>query len=133
MRALGIEFSSTCMHYVALRVHEGECELIGANRVELGGTRDKGALVAFQDATKTIFNDVSPDVIGIKQKPESGRMSAGAAALKMEGIVIANAPCSVEFVSGHKINQVTFDEFSLYAYQKPALKTAFVVLNTVTV
>jgi hypothetical protein len=51
-------------------------------------------------------------------------MRAGAAALKMEGIILANSPCSVDFVSGARINACAVSDESLHAYLQPSLKAA---------
>jgi len=117
------------MNYVGIS-YDGETQIVvTSSRMILGGTRDRDALVAFQNATKTLLNDFAPDYIAIKAKPESGQMRSGSAALKMEGIVLANAPCPVEFVSGQKINKIEDEDKSLYGYLQPALKAAIVVRN----
>jgi hypothetical protein len=129
MRILGIDFASSNMNYVGIS-YDGETQIVvTSSRMILGGTRERDALVAFQDATKTLLNDFAPDYIAIKAKPESGQMRSGSAALKMEGIVLANAPCPVEFVSGQKINIIEDEDKSLYGYLQPALKAAIVVRN----
>lgn len=56
-------------------------------------------------------------------------MQAGAASLKMEAILLANAPCAVAFVSGARINQTDAEDLSLYAYLQPALKAAVAAFN----
>jgi hypothetical protein len=129
MRILGIEFASSNMNYVGIS-YDGETQIVvTSSRMILGETRDRDALVAFQNATKTLLNDFVPEYIAIKAKPESGQMRSGSAALKMEGIVLANAPCPVEFVSGQKINKIEDEDKSLYGYLQPALKAAIVVRN----
>lgn len=130
MKILGIEFASSEMNYVGLSAEDGTYAVVTSSRMTLGGTRDRDALVAFQNAVKTLLNDFGPDYLAIKEKPEAGKMRGGAAALKMEGIVIANAPCPVDFVSGRRINQVTEDDASLYGYVKPAFKAAVAVLRS---
>lgn len=85
-------------------------------------------LRAFQDAVRTLYSSTNPDAIAIKAKPESGQMRAGAAALKMEGIALANAPCAVTFVFGAKINGCTAHDDSLPKYMWPAYKTAVVTM-----
>ncbi len=129
MRILGIEFASSNMNYVGISYEGDTITVVTASRMELGGTRDRDALVAFQDAYRTLLNDFAPDFIGIKAKPETGQMRSGAAALKMEGIVLANAPCPVEFISGQKINKIKDEDKSLYVYLQPALKAAIAVFN----
>ena len=129
MEILGIEFSSQNMNYVGISDDGEGYAVVTSSRMILGHTHDRDSLVAFQDAVKTLLNDFAPDFIAIKEKPESGKMQAGAASLKMEGIVLANAPCPVEFVSGRKINMIEEEDPALYNYLQPALKSALVVRN----
>jgi hypothetical protein len=125
MKALGIEFASSHMNYVLLeRDHHGEFVVVGANRLSLGDTRSCDALRAFHCAVQTLLNDSAPELIAIKDKPEKGAMQAGAAALKMEGIVLANAPCETRFVSGARINKCDAPKTFLKAYHHPAFKAA---------
>lgn len=130
MRVLGIEFAASNMNYVLVQKVEEEFVVIQSNRLSLGETRAREALVAFQRAVLTTFNDTVPDRIAIKEKPEKGAMQAGAAAMKMEGIVLANAPCPVEFVSGARINKSTIENDTIHGYLKIALKAAVVVLES---
>lgn len=123
MKILGIEFESKKLNFVLIEANENEIEVIQSNRLELTDTRSIEALRAFQAAVSAMFNSVNPDLIGIKDKPENGQMRAGAAALKMEGIVLANAPCDVDFVSGTRINKCSNCE-GLKAYLQPAFKAA---------
>lgn len=129
MRIIGIELDSNKLNYVIVEGTRAHFTVQSANRLSLAETRSRGALVAFQDALKALFNSASPDLIAIKDKPESGRMRAGAAALKMEGIALANAPCEIDFVSGARVNKVQETEPSLFAYLQPAYKTALSALE----
>lgn len=129
MKVLGIEFDSSDLHYVLVEQTNNGFEIRQANRLRLSETRSREALVAFQDAVKTLFNSTMPNFIGVKAKPEKGGMRAGAASLKMEGIVLANAPSEVEFISGAQINKCNAFDSSMYAYLIPALKVAVVTLN----
>lgn len=124
MQVIGIEFDSNKMNYVVIEQNDTGFNVLSANRLVLGDTRSREALVAFQDAVRTLFNSAMPDLIGIKEKPETGRLKAGAAALKMEGIAVANAPCTVDFVSGARINRTDVADDSLFGYLQPALKAA---------
>ena len=129
MKALGIEFSSNKLIYVLVERSAGTLSVLSSNKLELAGTRDRGALVAFQAALKAVFKATAPDIIGIKTKPEKGQMSAGAAALKMEGITLASSPCPVYFLSGAKINACVTPEDGMKKYQIPALKSAILALD----
>lgn len=129
MKALGIEFSSNKLIYVLVEISDGDLSVLSSNKLELTGTRDRNALVAFQTALRAVFNATTPDVIGIKAKPEKGQMSAGAAALKMEGITLACSPCPVHFLSGAKINACKAPEDGMRKYQIPSLKSAILALG----
>ncbi|MBW2740930.1 MAG: DUF3010 family protein [Deltaproteobacteria bacterium] len=129
MRAIGIEFSSNKLIYVLVEMSDDNLSVVSSNKLELTDTRDRDALVAFQTALKTVFNATAPDVIGIKAKPEKGKMSAGAAALKMEGISLACSPCPVHFLSGAKINACKAPEDGMRKYQIPSLKSAILALD----
>jgi hypothetical protein len=129
MRVLGIEFAGSNMNYVLLeKTHDG-FNLLQSNCLAVGETRSRDALIAFQSAVKTTFNATAPTLIAIKEKPEKGGMQAGSAALKMEGVVLANAPCPVEFVSGSRINKCDRTA-SIHKYLQPAFKAAAVLLGT---
>jgi len=129
MKALGIEFSSNKLIYVLVEMSDGVLSVLSSNKLELTNTRDRDALVSFQTALKAVFNATAPDVIGIKTKPEKGQMSAGAAALKMEGISLACSPCPVHFLSGAKINACNAPEDGMKKYQIPSLKSAILALD----
>ncbi|MGK2915948.1 MAG: DUF3010 family protein [Porticoccaceae bacterium] len=129
MKVLGIEFASNQLTYALIEGTPEKYTVAQNNRLVLTGTRSRDALVAFQDAVITLYNACSPDAISIKEKPESGQMQSGAAALKMEGIAIANSPCDVEFVSGAKINACNEEASDIPKYYSPAFKAAFVTLS----
>lgn len=129
MKVLGLEFSSSNLHYVLLEKDGNGFNVLQNNRLVLAATRSRDALVAFQDAMHTLYNSAAPDRVAIKEKPESGRMKAGAAALKMEGIALANAPCPVDFVSGARINQCGAACGALPKFLEPAFKAAAVALG----
>lgn len=131
MKSLGIELSGSQLIYVLLEVSDS-VNVLSSNRLELTHTRDRDALMAFQNALRAVYNDLSPEIIGIKEKPEKGRLSAGAPALKMEGIAIASSPCPVHFISGAKVNACNTEPNGLKKYQVPAFKVAIVAtgINT---
>jgi len=129
MKALGIEFSSNKLIYVLVESLDGKLLVQSKNKLELSATRDREALVAFQTALRAVYADTAPDVIGIKAKPEKGQMSAGAAALKMEGISLASSPCPIHFLSGSKINACQAHEEGMKKYQIPAFKSAILALE----
>ena len=122
MKIMGIEFAGSSLYYVVIELQaDGSLAVIHKNKMKIGDTRSRESLIAFQNAVSTLFNSAQPGLIGIKAKPESGQMRAGAAALKMEGIILANSPCSVDFVSGARINACAVSDESLHAYLEPSL------------
>lgn len=129
MKVMGVEFAGSNLNYVVVELTDkNEVHLLQSNRLVLGDTRSRDSLISFQNAVSTLFNVASPDLIGIKFKPEAGAMMAGAAALKMEGIVLANSPCAVDFVSGARINKCAVEDPALFGYLQPALKAAHAAL-----
>jgi hypothetical protein len=125
MNVMGIEFAGSKMHCVVVALaDDGTLKVVRTSRLVLSDTREREALNAFQTAVKAAFQASEINLIGIKDKPEKGAMSAGAAALKMEGIVLANATCPVDFVSGKRINDCKTEDKTLHAYYEPALKAA---------
>lgn len=129
MKIMGIEFAGSYLNYVLIELNDkNDIHVLQSNRLVIGETRSRDSLVSFQNAVSTLFNTALPDLIGIKAKPEAGAMKAGAAALKMEGIVLANSPCEVDFVSGVRINKCAIVNPALYAYLQPALKAAYSAL-----
>lgn len=130
MRVLGVEFVASNMIYVLLEKSESGLVVKQKNRLALGETRSSEALIAFRQAVQTTLNDNLPDRIAIKLKPEKGVLQAGAAAIKMEGIVLASAPCPVDFVSGARINKCAAVDSSLAAYFHPAYKAGVIVIES---
>lgn len=124
MRIMGVEFRASEMLYVVVETDGATFNVLAANRMTLSDTRSRRSLVSFQSAISATLNDAAPDRIAVKAKPENGRMRAGAAALKMEGILLANAACEVQFISGARIKKVADHPNELHAYLQPALKTA---------
>ena len=131
MNILGIELEANKLNYV-LVVTEGEQYKVSqSNRLELTDTRSKDSLRSFQNAVATLMNGTKPDIIAIKDKPESGQMRAGAAALKMEGILLATAACDVDFVSGKRVNACEDGE-GLKKYHQPAYRAALAAFRKVS-
>lgn len=124
MRVMGVEFAGSNMNYVLIESEGEKIKVTTANRLTLGDTRSASDLRSFQDAVITTLNELRPEMIAIKLKPESGAMRAGAAALKMECLVLANASAPVRFISGAKTKAAPSVRNELFEYQKEALKTA---------
>lgn len=125
MRIMGVEINAAELRYVIINVEaEARYDIEAANRLTLSDTRSPAALSAFQSAVITTLREMRPDLLAIKSKPEVGRLRAGAAAMKIEGILLANAQCEVDFVSGARVNKVEDQENDLHGYLQPALKCA---------
>ena len=124
MKIIGIELDSNKMNYVVINKIDDSYEVLSGSRIILTGTRDRNALIAFKNAVTSLYNSAKPNLIAIKEKPESGKMRAGAASMKMEGIALANSPCDVDFVSGKRVNQSEETDDNLHGYLQPALKVA---------
>jgi hypothetical protein len=125
MKVIGIEFAANDMNYVVVDGGpEGAINITASNRLTLADTRSPDGLRMFQHAVRTLISDLAPDIVAIKQKPEKGAMAAGAAALKMEALVLATVPCSVRFISGARINKCNAPTVALKAYHLPAYKAA---------
>jgi len=129
MIVLGVEFAASQTTYVLLEQTSNSISIKGKGRVSLGATRSSDALRAYQSAVQTLLNDAAPDLMAIKEKPEHGAMQAGAAALKMEGILLANTTCRVTFVSGARINKCETDGEKLFAYYQAAFKAALAAIK----
>lgn len=124
MRIMGIEFAASDMHYVVIDCVDGDQAIVAANRLSLEDTRSRQAVTAFQSALATTLNGHNADLIAVKAKPEKGRLMAGAAALKMEGLLLANARVDVVFLSGSRVGRTETIANSLHGYLQVALLTA---------
>lgn len=125
MRILGIDFDATKVAF-ALVVRDGDgFSVIAKDRIQLAETRVAADMAAFKVAIVKLLESTSPDEIAIRTKPEVGQMRAGAAALKMEAIILSESKVPVEFVSGAKVNKEQNGE-KLFAYLQPAYKAAVV-------
>ena len=132
MRALGIELEGSKLCYVLVESNGDEFAVKTRNSLVLTATRSPESLRSFQAAVATMFNVIGPEIVAIKEKPESGRMQAGSAALKMEGIVLANSPVEVDLVSGARVNAVA-DCDDIAKYQQAAYKSAVSALRRLVV
>ena len=117
IRIMGIELQGSKMVYVVGVFGGGSVTFETGNSIVLANTRTRDALVAFQTTLKAILNDAAPQRIAVKLKPESGKMSAGAAALKMEALLLTNSPCEVVFVSAQRLakGEAVANPFPKYA------------------
>jgi len=129
VRILGIELEGNRLIYAVIQDEDGNVKTLTSGRLQLSDTRSRSGMSSFQDALKTIFQSLELDRIAIKQKPERGRMAAGPAALKMEGLILANAPCEVAFISGQKVKACDNFDDELHKYKENAYKVAYITLT----
>lgn len=125
MKILGIDFDANKAGLVLVARDGDGFTVLSKDRLQLGETRVAADMAAFKSALLKILSAAAPDEIAIRSKPENGQMRAGAAALKMEAIILAEASVAVEFVSGVKANKEE-DTAGLFAYLQPAYKAAVV-------
>lgn len=122
-KVLGIDFDAKKASFILVGRNSEEVEVGLKERLELSDTRSRSAMGEFRDAARRIIESSVPDMIAIRAKPENGQMRAGAAALKMEAIILAESPVDVVFISSVKANKQADGE-GIYAYLQPAYKAA---------
>jgi len=122
-KVLGVDFDAKKASFILVGRINDEVEVGLKERLELSDTRSRSALAEFRDAVRRIIGASAPSRIVIRAKPENGQMRAGAAALKMEAIILAESPVDVIFVSSVKANKQADGE-GIYAYLQPAYKAA---------
>ncbi|MCV9964141.1 DUF3010 family protein [Pararhizobium sp. BT-229] len=124
MKILGIELDSNRLCYVLASGSSPEdVTVIGSGKLQIGETREANDIRKFADEVADLVKSLAPDRIAVKAKPESGQMRAGAAALKMEAILIAQTACDVYFLSPQRLKPIE-DKAELFAYLQGAWKAA---------
>jgi Holliday junction resolvasome RuvABC endonuclease subunit len=123
MKVLGIDFDANKAHFVLVSEENGSLSVCFKERITLTETRSAKEMTAFRDAFRKVLEQASPEAVSIRAKPENGQMRAGAAALKMEAVILAEATVPVEFVSSVKASKQE-DRDGLFAYLQPAFKAA---------
>lgn len=131
MKVLGIDFDANKASFVLVSGTHEEAGIEHKERLQLGETRSQADMAAFRDSVRRILELCAPDAISIRAKPENGQMRAGAAALKMEAIVLAESTAPLEFVSSVKASKQA-DRDGLFAYLQPAYKAAMARLAAPT-
>lgn len=124
MAVLGIDLDSKTLRWV--EVHRvGESHEAGASgRIILAATRDVEEMKRFAKTLKDVMDEVAPKKIAVREKPEAGRIRAGAASLKMEAIILSLAQVPVEFVGTAAINKCHEAHARLKEAEIPAFKAA---------
>lgn len=105
MAILGVDVDSKTLRWVEVHSNGTSHEAGASGRIVLTGTRDAEAMKRFAKAFRDVLNEIGPTKIAIKEKSETGRMRAGAASLKMEGLALYLADVPVGFIGGSKINK----------------------------
>lgn len=123
MKVLGIDFDANKAHFVLVEAEAENLSVTFKERLTLAETRSAAEMAAFRDAFRKVIEQAAPEVISIRAKPENGQMRAGAAALKMEAVILAEATVPVEFVSSVKASKQE-EHAGLFAYLQPAFKAA---------
>lgn len=122
-KVLGVDFDAKKASFILVEKTRDGVEIGLKERLELKDTRDRTSLSAVRDSIRKVIADTSPRWIAIRAKPENGQMRAGAAALKMEALVLAESPVEVVFVSTVKAHKQP-DAEGIFAYLQPAYKAA---------
>ena len=124
MKILGIELDSNRLCYVLVsgETHDAAA-VIGNGKLQIGESREAADVRKFAAEVADLVKTLGPDRIAVKAKPESGQMRAGAAALKMEAILIAQTSCDVYFLSPQRLKPIE-DNADLFAYLQGAWKAA---------
>ena len=125
MKVLGIDFDARKALFVLVTMEDDQPVVVDRATLTLGETRVAPDLKKFQSEMLDVLRHLAADRIAIKGKPENGQMRAGAAALKMEGLIMAAADVPVEFVSGVAADKVEKID-GIFAYQQSAYRAAVV-------
>lgn len=125
MKIVGVDFDANKALFVVVSGEAGaEASVVASARLQLDDTRSAEAFKKFQSGVRELLYTSAPNAISIRSKPENGQMRAGAAALKMEAIVLAESgSADVSFVSSVKASKIA-DADGLFAYLQTAYKAA---------
>ncbi|NTF17662.1 DUF3010 family protein [Agrobacterium rubi] len=123
VKVMGIDFEGKTACFVVVAKAGDDTNVVFKERAELAETRSRDDMVLFRDAVRRIMKDAAPDRISIRGKLENGQMRAGAAALKMEAIILAESTVDVAFVSSVKAKKQP-DADGLFGYLQPAFRAA---------
>lgn len=124
MAKLGIDLDSKTLRWVEVHSAGGSHEAGASGRIVLAATRDCEEMKRFAKAVKDVMEEVAPTKIAVREKPEAGRIRAGAASLKMEAIILSLAQVPVEFVGTAAINKCHETHARLKEVEVPAFKAA---------
>lgn len=119
MIVMGVDFEPKRLLHVTAR----DGILAESGMIGFGATRSAEDVRAFASEFSRIVASVRPDLIHVRSKPEKGQMRAGAAALKMEALVLCLSGCPVRHLSPRSLARID-DNPDLFAYQQGAWKAA---------
>lgn len=124
MKSLGIELDSNRLCYVVVTREAADgATVVASGKLQLAETREADDVRLFATEIGELVEKLAPDRIAIKAKPESGQMRAGAAALKMEAILLAKTSCDVYFLTPQRLKLID-DNPALFVYLQGAWKAA---------
>jgi hypothetical protein len=124
LKILGIELDSNRLCYVLIAGETAAAaSVIGSGKLQIGEAREAADVRKFAAEVADLVKALGPARIAVKAKPENGQMRAGAAALKMEAILIAQTSCDVYFLSPQRLKPIE-DNADLFAYLQGAWKAS---------
>jgi hypothetical protein len=124
LKNLGIELDSNRLCYVLVSGGTPDAaSVVASGKLQIGDTREADDVRRFATEVADLVKTLWPDRIAVKAKPENGQMRAGAAALKMEAILLTQTNCAVHFLSPHRLKPIE-DNDDLFAYLQGAWKAA---------
>ena len=124
MAILGIDLDSKTLRWVEVHSGGASHEAGSSGRIVLTATRDVDAMKRFAAALQDVLAEIGPTKIAIREKPETGRIRAGAASLKMEAIILNLALVPVEFIGVSMINKCVETNPRLKEVDIPAFRAA---------
>lgn len=127
MRILGIEFQSDQTIWVSIIVENDVVSSFESGFLKIHGTKSASDMKQYAADLKQLFADYPAMKIAIKDKPETGRMRAGAAAMKMEGVFLLTAPCEVVFMSARAVGKAMETASGVKEKYKDAYRAAVAI------
>jgi hypothetical protein len=129
MKIVGVDFDANKALFVVVEGEfAGTPEIVDTRRIQLEDTRSAEEMKKVRDDIRDFLAKHGAETISIRSKPENGQMRAGAAALKMEALVLSeSANAEVSFVSSVKASKMA-EAPGLFAYFQTAYRAAAVRL-----
>lgn len=134
MKVCGIEIQGNEAVLAILTLENGEYTVVESNikKIELrNNTKNQEEVRSFYQTVSAFFRDNNFDLIGIKERPKSGKYAGGPVSFKIEAL-IQNTDYNVELVHpkslSSKLKKVEIDYSKVNAYQSEALNVAYYLL-----